>query len=408
MRIFKYLMLSVLLLTAASCVYDFDPQIEGTGGLLVIEGDILVGDTTLVQVSTVSTFSEGTDVQYLRGADVFVESEDGTLYKALEFYSGQSDLLDDPHYRIDTRAVDVNQRCRLVVKVQSGVDWDDWGLPITTYNEYYSDWVEVQQSTSTLDSIGFYVTDDRSRLDVNVWMHGGTETGYYRWIGREVWEYTSEFHAVVYYDLTDHKILPYENGENYYYCWKRRSPRDIMIASTIGLNEDKLSEYTVFSTDNKEDERYSMVYMLTLVQERLSPEAYAYWLATRRNTSDVGGLMSPQPFDMQGNIRSKSNPDEKVVGFINASTVTRAKKYYRNVEGKFFRSVGNNTVPVILGEKQWARYYSRDYRPIRNWRPPDDDPDQSIRYEWAPRYCVDCRLKGGNKNRPADWPYDHK
>ena len=404
----KYLMLCALLLAAASCVYDFDPQIEGTSGLLVIEGDILVGDTTLVQVSRMSALSGDAVVQSVEGARVYVESEDGTQYPAIEYGTGQSLQLDDPHYRIDTRAVDVSQRCRLVVGLFAGVSWDGW-YPVYTYRNYVSDWLEIQQGTSTLDSIGFHVNDDRTRLDVNVWNHGGAETGYYRWVGREIWEYSAEFRAIVYYVPALNKILPYENGENYYYCWKRRAPREIMIASTLALAEDKLSEYTVFSTTDKLDERFSILYSLTLLQERLTPEAYAYWLATMRNTSDAGGLMSPQPSDLQGNIRCEADPDEKVIGFINASTVTRAQNYYRNNVGKFNNYFGAGTVPVILKENLWAKYYASNYRPLWIYIPPDveDVTDQPEQYEWAPVSTCDCRLRGGTKNRPAVWPYEH-
>ena len=74
----KSLMLCALLFTAASCIYDFDPQIEGTRGLLVIEGDILVGDTTIVQVSRMSALSDDAGVQAVTSANVYVESSDGT------------------------------------------------------------------------------------------------------------------------------------------------------------------------------------------------------------------------------------------------------------------------------------------------------------------------------------------
>ena len=402
----KSLMLCALLFAAASCVYDFDPQIEGTGGMLVVEGDILAGDTTLVQVSRVSALSDDATVQAVMGAEVYVESEDGTKYPAHRFLTGQSNQLDDPHYGIDTRAIDVNRRCRLVVRVLTGGS-GFWA--VSTYKTYTSDWLEIQQSSSVLDSLDYYVTPDRTRLDVNIWNHGGTAQGYYRWIGREIWEYTSEFRAIVYYNSSLNKVFPYENNENYYYCWKRRAPREIMIASTLGLAEDKLSEYTVFSVTSKHDERFSIAYSLTLLQERLTPEAYAYWLATMRNTSDAGGLMSPQPSDIQGNIHCEEDPDEKVIGFINASTVTRTQKFYRHTVGKFYYSAGNGTVPVILKENLWAKYYGMDYRPLWIYIPPDvEDPsDQPEQYEWAPVYTCDCRLRGGYKKRPAEWPYNH-
>ena len=128
-----------------------------------------------------------------------------------------------------------------------------------------------------------------------------------------------------------------------------------------------------------------------------------------RNTSDAGGLMSPQPSDLQGNIRCEADPDEKVIGFINASTVTRAQNYYRNNVGKFNNYFGAGTVPVILKENLWAKYYASNYRPLWIYIPPDveDVTDQPEQYEWAPVSTCDCRLRGGTKNRPAVWPYEH-
>ncbi len=395
----KSLMLCALLFTAASCIYDFDPQIAGTSGLVVIEGDIMVGDTTFVQVSRMSALSDDATVQSVTNANVYVESENGTTCLGFNCWKG-SELLDDAHYAIDTRTLDVNYRCRLVVKIPEG-----WYSSKT----YASDWLEIQQGASVLDSIGFSVNPERTRLDVNVWNHGGTEPGYYRWVGRGVWEYTSEFRAIVYYNSSLNKILPYEDNENYYYCWRRHAPREIMIASTIGLGEDKLSEYSVFSTENKSDERFSILYSLTLFQERLTPEAYAYWLATKRNTSDAGGLMSAQPSDLQGNIFNTADPDEKVIGYINASTVTRAQKYYRHTVGKFYYSAGNGTVPVVLKENDWPKYYSNNYRPLWIYIPPDVEDMTGLpeKYEWAPIHTCDCRLRGGSKMRPAGWPYEH-
>ena len=102
-------------------------------------------------------------------------------------------------------------------------------------------------------------------------------------------------------------------------------------------------------------------------------------------------------------------PGVEVIGYINASTVTRAQKYYRHTVGKFYYSAGNGTVPVVLKENVWPTYYNKDYRPLWIYIPPEVEDMTGLpeQYEWAPSYTCDCRKSGGNKNRPAGWPYEH-
>ena len=45
------LLLMTALLAAVSCIYDFNPDLQGRGGVLVVEGDILIGDFTVVRIS---------------------------------------------------------------------------------------------------------------------------------------------------------------------------------------------------------------------------------------------------------------------------------------------------------------------------------------------------------------------
>ncbi len=396
-RLLKSLLILLLAALPTACVYDFDPGAEGDVKALIIEGDILAGDYTLVQLSNLQALeaTEGLSQIPSYQVEVTVESESGQTFTGTPEVHDALDIL---YYRVDTRTLDLNSRCRLKVKVYSGIP----GLG-GAFSTYVSDWQEILQSDSVLDSLSYVVSPDKDQLDIRIDTHGKAE-GFYRWIGLEVWEYTAEFRAAYYYIPGLNKLLPYQDDENYYYCWKRNYFKDIMVASTESAGVDVFRDYTVFTTRNREDQRFSYVYSLTLLQERISREAYNYWTSMRNNSSDVGGLFSPQPSDIRGNIHNEADPSEYVVGYISASTVTKAQRYYRNVVSRFGQQDYSRTTRVVLKENQWGTYYRNGYLPLWVWIPEDEEPQSVIEYyEWAPKRACDCRELGGTKIVPAGW-----
>lgn len=401
-RLFPYLLTLLLTVLPTACVYDFDPGVSGGGKAVIIEGDILAGDYTLVQISNLQALdvSEGVSTIPSYLVTVTVESENGESFTGVP---ENNQAFDNLYYRVDTRTLDLSSRCRLKVVIQNDVP--GWWSPSTSApSTYVSDWQEILQSESVLDSLTYVVSPEKDQLDIRIHTKGKAE-GFYRWIGQEIWEYTSEYHAIVYYNPGLNQVLPYESGVNYFYCWKRNYFRDIMVASTESQGVSRFSDYTLYSTRDRQDLRFCHTYSLTLFQERISREAYDYWTSMRNNSSDVGGLFSPQPSDIRGNIHNVDDPSEYVIGYISASTVTKAQKYYRNVVGRFGQKDFIQTTRVVLKENQWKSYYNIDYVPLWVWVPDDEEPQVVIEYyEWAPRRCVDCRMMGGTKNVPADWP----
>ena len=393
-RLLKYLVTLLLTVLPAACVYDFDPGLEGNVKALIIEGDILAGDITLVQVSNLQSPGVSETAEFLgSGVTVSVESESGAVFPGV-CVSGES--FDNVYFKVDTRPIDLSSRCRLRVEVPGS-------------GTYLSEWQEILQDESVLDSLYYVVSPGRDQLDIRI-DTPGTAEGFYRWIGMEVWEYTAEYRAIVWYDPATNTVKPYENGENYYFCWKRDYFRDILVASAEVQGVTRFRDYTLYSTRNRADLRFYNTYSLTLLQERISREAYDYWTSMRNNTSDVGGLFSPQPSDVRGNIHNVDDPSEYVVGFISASTVSKAQKYYRNTTGHFGVQDPVSTTRAVLKPNLWNNYYQSGYLPLWIYIPDVEEPPVTAEdyYEWAPRRCVDCRLQGGSKNVPADWPTPDK
>ena len=201
-RLLKSLVTLLLTVFPTACVYDYDPGVQGSQQTyLVVEGDILAGDYTLIQLSRMSALDAESTPEFITAANVFIQCENSGIFRVAEL---DYTTFDNPCFRIDTRDLDVNQRCQLVIILYGRYDHPNIS--------YSTPWMQVQQTESVLDSLTYVVAPDYSQLDVRIHTHGKAE-GYYRWIGKEIWEYSAVFRAIGYYDPTLDDIVLYENGE---------------------------------------------------------------------------------------------------------------------------------------------------------------------------------------------------
>ena len=380
-----WLLVGLLLFAVASCIYDFHPEWQGQAGYVAIEGDILVGDTSrfAVRLSTdlEDKNNEGNPMRYT----LYVEARDGTVYPLQDGV-------------VDLTAADVSQEYRLVVEVSS---------PFR--RNYISAWAPVQV-TQPIDSLSWSVEADGSKLWVNVSTHSGGEVGYYRWSAAETWEFHATYYASYFFALAgttyrgtlvpQDAILEYMDGDNTFCCWKSAERSDVLLGSTNELSEDRLVDYGLFSFE-PDDRRVSYIYSVEVSQIRLSEEAWRFWDNMRVNSSDVGGLFSPEPSELRGNIVNADDPDELVLGYVNVATRSRARLFVNNAETLFSRWRGPSYgIEYLHDPREYRKYYGWVYRV--GWY------DETKGWAWVPAECVDCRFSDGTKDRPSWWINDDK
>ena len=391
------LLLMTALLAAVSCIYDFNPDLQGRGGVLVVEGDILIGDFTVVRISRSMDLT--TDVTAGRhfehvSASCFVEASDGTVYG-----NGSS--------RIDTRPADPSLEYRLVVRTETG--------------EYVSEWARPLRA-SAIDSLSYSISPDATTMWVEVSAHGERDNIYYRWIGEETWEYHAPFHATHYFVPrgTIHKgevmprdtVVAYEHGEDAYFCWRSGVVNSVLVASTGDLSENRLVRHRLYSMD-RYDQKISYLYSVDLTQEALSEAAYKYWTLLEKNSNDVGGLFSPEPMEMRGNIVNVNDPEEMVLGYVSVTVPARTRYFIISHDTSFPRTRRSDYdyEPVYVLKKDWRRYYSNNYDVYMEHNADDPGRDQQANdeFDWLPARCVKCWLwSSGTKNKPSYWPNDDK
>lgn len=394
---------------SASCIYDFNPQIDGEGGYMIVSGDLVIGTVSSVSLSyswslvdTTATSQER--MQVLWASKMHVEDSQGGRYE--NFYTHwdplapyMPSLQGSPYGSFDLREADPSLEYRLVIENANGT--------------YASSWSKAL-SPGVIDSLSFRINDNRTFMHILVSAHGdGQEDAYYRWTVTENWEYHSDVESLFKVVRTGeypnyvYDLEPYSLDENIYYCWSSGTRGEILTASIEDLTEDRLVDHQLYSLGNR-DERLSVLYAAIVQQSRISGEAYRYWETMRQNGTDIGGLFSPEPYEHRGNVVNLDHPEELVLGYVDVQSTIRDTLFVENAETRFYRS-SREPLPApdtLSTPDEWKKAFETGFLPGVDVY--HDLTGRLLGYEWWPARCVDCRYRGGTKDKPSWWPNSHK
>ena len=396
----KILLMAMVFCMAAAvlggCVYDFTPDSNELQGmakpLVVIEGDIIVGGTTYVELKCTQPVLNGVGQEEINfaGSSVWVESGQGEIWQG---------SYDDYRYVVDTRDLPLDGEYRLCVSVP------DRG-------EYRSAFKAVTVSPQ-IDSITYTMAEDRSNVQFEVSTHNDLkEKLYCRWSLTEDWESNAELNAELMATYSDGDVVVGELDEEQQMqmsrCYSHGVSKEIYIGSTEKLSQNVINKerlHVIYSTDR----RLSSLYCLNVSQTAMDKEAYKYWEVTKSTISGTGGLFAPMPSEVRGNISSVTYPDEKVIGYVNVSTESSVRIFYYSFEFNMFKRSCTETVypkeetdSEGNKDKIWLNLYLNGLRPIRYEYDDKGNPILNQAY-WASEQCADCRVYS-NSSRPDYWP----
>lgn len=381
--------IALMAFLAVGCVYDFMPEGEDIQGLdeslLVIEGDIIVGGTTSVQLKTTRPLDSGAaeEGELYPGASVWVEGADGQVWNG----EPVQDAFD--RFLVDTRDLETSGQYRLCVSIPGR-------------GEYHSSFKGVSISPQ-IDSVSYVLNDTKDVLQVQVSTHNSSsEPLYCKWSFTEDWESNAEFmpylglirHSdrVELYDLTEEDQLVMTK------CFSKGESKDIYIADTEKLSQNVINNARL-NAISKPSSKLASLYAITVQQTALDKEAYQYWTSLKASINGTGGLFAPMPNEVRGNIVSVTRPDEVVLGYINASTATTATKFIYGWQVSFFSITCQETE---YPKEQWKDVASALLRPVRYKETAEGDLNTNIAF-WTSARCVDCRVYS-NSTRPDFWP----
>lgn len=265
---------------------------------------------------------------------------------------------------------------------------------------YLSDTFPAKQ-TALIDSLSWQ--QDSVGVSIYAYAHDPVnQTPYHRWDFIETWQYKTAFQSVFEY-VNGQEVVRIPDDQ-IYYCWGNFHSSDILLTSTANLSKDIISKQLIGVIPNG-SEKLSIEYSILVNQYAITSNAYAYWQNLKKNSEQLGTLFDAQPSQLTGNIHCITVPDEPVLGYMGASTVTQKRIfinftnilqwYYKPYYSDCFTSPQADTV---IGPES---VYDFEFKPDHLYTllfPLLGGYDHV-----AQNYCADCREHGGTNIKPSFW-----
>jgi hypothetical protein len=366
-------LLFVLFLFPA-CKEEYNPRVTATQqSYLVVEGLINSGGATAIRLSLTTPLYGSAAVNPVFAAQVDVEGKDSRIYPLQEQRNGI--------YSSENPGLMVGAEYRLRIQLPDG-------------RKYASDYV-LARETPEIDSVSWERDEKGVALFVTTHDPSNT-TRYYRWDYQETWEIHSRYFAR--YKYINGTVVPRDVvNDNIYYCWRDNPSASILVSSTQRLSEDVIFKKPLLEIPAG-GEKLSVRYSILVKQYALDQKGYEFLQAMKKNTESLGSIFDAQPSEVRGNIHALSDPEEIVIGYITASSVTEKRIFIdaAQVPGWGY-TYSCTSVEVANDPDSFKRYY-----PMLM---PYDAHTQGLSivgYYSSDPSCVDCTMRGVNR-KPSFW-----
>ena len=389
----------MLMATMISCKKPYDPPvISSNDSFLVVEGVINSGsDSTFIKLSRTINISGNVNSAAELHAVLTVESDQNAIYSLKETKNG---------YYV-TSGLNLNNANKYRLRIK------------TANNEQYlSDFVAVLNSPP-IDSVNFTVASNGINVYSNT--HDATNnTRYYRWDYQETWifhsNYSSSFisdgHTIINRDLNNNEI---------YSCWATDSSSTIILNSSAKLAKDIISNNPVTFVSST-SEKLGTEYSIMVRQYALTGDAFKFWQNLKKNTEQLGSIFDAEPSQINGNMHCISTPAKTVIGYISVGSTSSQRIFIQSRQLPAWLPL--KTYPDCILDTFLYKFVAPGSRDTINQvnsafnflngatNPPPDLPIDAISlpgkppigYTGSTRECVDCTLRGTNKE-PVFWKY---
>jgi hypothetical protein len=294
-----FLTLSILSLSA--CIDPIDLRVETEAGKLVVEG-LVTNQPGVYSVKLARSLSFNTNrkppayVLEETGASVVIEDSDEQF--VLE-------EIQDGVYATAAFTGQPGETYRLKITTADGKQYQSYPEtmpqphPIDTLHYQYKviqdTYTNTNGSTVVRDAYGFalsVISTDPAQA-----------TNYYRWKVSGIFEFFS---------LVDDITIRY--------CWAPvfRIEPWVKVATDKDFNGNQFTQELAFIRYDRETK-----FLARVEQHTLTPEAYTYWKMISDQQVNTGSIFDPAPARIRGNMISLSDENEVVLGFFQASAITK-------------------------------------------------------------------------------------
>jgi hypothetical protein len=298
MKLYKSLILLIIIFLHEGCVTKFMPEIDESRELLVVEGMITDQfETCSIRLTKSSRLDKKNLVKPVLGCILSISDDLDNNWQLKEKGNG--------YYITDSlkfRGV-IGRKYKLRVnskgKLPDNYTYESVPMelkPVPAIDNLYFEKELIEAESAERKR------KEGCRIYVDTYDESNS-CNYFRWDYTETWEIR----------------LPYDVQNKI--CWTTNKSSSILIKNTALLSENSISRFPINYVSNETD-RLEDKYSLLLNQYSLNEEEYDYWNKMQMMSEQTGTLYDIIPASIQGNIYCNEDPSERVLGYFSVSAKT--------------------------------------------------------------------------------------
>ncbi len=192
-------------------------------------------------------------------------------------------------------------------------------------------------------------------------------------------------------------------------CFGNAVSNNIILTSTANFDENRISKFMVRFI-NRNNYIISHRYSIEVTQYTQSNEAFAFFDALNEFSSAESVFSESQPGFLVGNVFSEDDPNEKILGYFDVSSVSR-KRFFFNYDdlypGEPLPPYVNNCMEIApklisQGGARCVLSAMVEANQVSYLNVNDDPPFEEGPYLVTARECGDCEVLGSNI-QPSFW-----
>jgi hypothetical protein len=256
--------------------------------------------------------------------------------------------------------------------------------PVELADVYYEEEVQPSEDLNhNLEGLRFFLDTKEAVSDTNFLM----------WKMESTYKFESSY--LIRYEYNHRHLSAFPQPDSFFTCWKSDQIGQLFTYETSQLSEPVLRHFPLHfvSTEGRE---LSIRYSLLVHQLTITEQAFIYWNSLREQIDNQEALYNKQPYQILGNVKNKSNPDEPVMGFFLVAGISEQRIF-----------VNRPVIPFYYWE---CVINATDYERMRDlrWSAPSEWPiyitaDDNFRLAYPDQRCIDCRNKDGKIEEPEFW-----
>ncbi len=316
MKKIKYIFTFLVIL---GCARPFDPEIEVSEEQPIsIEAyltDELKNHTVLIQQA--KAIDAVGDFEAITNADVFVESNSGTIYDYRYIEDGL-------YQSVDVFEGEIGTSYKIVISIGS-----------STYESEFEEMLP-QADIGEMDALfGFEIvqsetgeTENEPKVDIFLDLTFSDEESFYRFDWNATYQANTPSQGST-FCFTDVNQDPPRVLEILKTCYVSEVAEEfIKLASSEGFDAGSTNKVTVFTVDP--NKRFQTKYSPEIITYRITERPYTFRKTIENETLNVRGLFDPPLSPITGNIQPVGPATDRVIGVFEVASTIRKREFFLN------------------------------------------------------------------------------